>query len=99
MIKSCLVASAITIGLAGYALAQETTPGSPMGNAPVTQEAPKAAMPGNTMGAPMRQHATHHVVHHHVVHHVHHMNQQARHNRSATHAAPGPAPGQAGQQP
>ena len=70
MIKSCLVASAIAIGLAGYALAQETTPGSPMRNAPMTQE------PGGGMVPTMsHRHVVlhHHVYHHHYVYHPPHM--------------------------
>jgi len=72
MIKSCLVASAIAIGLAGYALAQETTPGSPMRNAPMTQE------PGGGMVP-----TTRHLVHHHHVYH-HHYAYHPRHMRTTT---------------
>ena len=40
MIKSILTAAVLTIGLAGYAAAQETTTGAPAGKIPETQEPP-----------------------------------------------------------
>ena len=39
MIKSLLAAAVLTIGLAGYATAQDTSPGAPAGNAPMTPAA------------------------------------------------------------
>src|ERR1700684_2460394 len=36
MIKSLVVAAALTIGLAGYAFAQDTVTGAPAGTAPMT---------------------------------------------------------------
>jgi hypothetical protein len=78
MIKSIVAAAVLTIGLAGYAVAQETTTGAPAGEAPMTQEP-----------APMAPH--HHVVHHHVMHHVHHhVHHMAHHNHMM---APAPEAG------
>ena len=74
MIKSLVTAAALTIGLAGYALAQNTITGAPAGTAPETP-APGTPVPiPGTMGAPTAAptHMHHHVVHHHVNHHVHH---------------------------
>jgi hypothetical protein len=59
MIKSLVAAAALTIGLAGYAFAQETAPGAPAGTAPMTP-------------APM-MHMHHHMHHHHHMHRTHHM--------------------------
>ena len=44
MIKSLLAAAVLTIGLAGYAVAQDTSPGAPAGNAPTTP-APGTPLP------------------------------------------------------
>jgi hypothetical protein len=44
MIKSLAVAAVLTIGLAGYAVAQDTSPGAPAGNAPTTP-APGTPLP------------------------------------------------------
>ena len=74
MIKSLVTAAALTIGLAGYAFAQNTITGAPAGTAPETP-APGTPVPiPGTMGAPTAAptHMHHHVVHHHVNHHVHH---------------------------
>jgi hypothetical protein len=65
MIKALTAAAVLSLGLSGYALAQETTPGSPAGNAPVTAEPP----------TPMMHHHHHH--HHHHYHHMHHMAPEA----------------------
>jgi hypothetical protein len=59
MIKSIVVAAALTIGFAGYAVAQETVTGAPAGTASVNAE------------PPMHHHHHHH--HHHYHHHHHHM--------------------------
>ncbi len=71
MIKSFVAAVALTIGLAGYAFAQETVPGAPAGTAPVTP-APgtPAPIPGMMTPSPTGSHMHHHVHHHY--HHVHH---------------------------
>jgi hypothetical protein len=76
MIKSLVTAAALTIGLAGYAFAQNTITGAPAGTAPETP-APGTPVPiPGTMGAPTaaptESHMHHHVVHHHVHHHMHH---------------------------
>lgn len=84
MFRTLVAASAFAVGLAGYAIAQETTPGSPAGNAPVTQEAPNAAMPANTMGKTIHHRNPHHVAHRHLAHHMRHgagMNQPAGANK------------------
>jgi hypothetical protein len=60
MIKSLVVAAVLSLGLAGYAVAQETTTGAPAGTASVNHEPPG---PGSMM---------HHHHHHHYVHHHHH---------------------------
>ena len=71
MIKSLVAAAALTIGLAGYAFAQETVPGAPAGTAPMTP-APGTPVPVPGMTpAPMGSHMHHHVHHHHH-HHSHH---------------------------
>ncbi len=75
MIKSLLAAAALTAGLAGYALAQETTTGAPAGTIPETQEPPPT----------MRHHVHHHL--HHYVHHVHH----THHMGHPAGMAPGPS--------
>ena len=76
MIKSLAVAAALTIGLAGYAFAQNTITGAPAGTAPETP-APGTPAP---MGSEMHHH------HHH--HHHHHMH----HHKAAPMAAPAEAP-------
>ena len=58
MIKTLVIAAALSLGLAGYAVAQETTTGAPAGTAPMTAE------------PPMHHHHQHH--HHHHHHHWHH---------------------------
>jgi hypothetical protein len=56
MIKSLLVAAVLTIGLAGYATAQDTSPGAPAGNAPTTP-APGTPLPiPGVSPAPMGSH-------------------------------------------
>jgi hypothetical protein len=57
MIKSLVIAASVSLGLAGYAVAQETTTGAPAGTASVNHEPP----------GPM----VHHHHHHHHVHHHH----------------------------
>ena len=72
MIKRLVTAAALTIGLAGYAFAQNTITGAPAGTAP---EAPAPGTPApipGMMPAPTESHMHHHVVHHHVHHHMHH---------------------------
>ena len=54
MIKSFVAAVALTIGLAGYAFAQETVPGAPAGTAPVTP-APGTPAPIPGMMTPPRR--------------------------------------------
>jgi hypothetical protein len=82
MIKTLAAAAIFSLGLAGYAVAQETSPGAPAGNAPVTQEPPG---PGGAMPMMHHHHHHHHYMHHHHHHHHHHM---------APMAAPAPAPAQ-----
>ena len=53
MIKSLVTAAAFTMGLTGYAFAQDTAPGSPAGTKPMTPE------PITQMHHPMN------AVHHH----------------------------------
>jgi hypothetical protein len=80
MIKSLVLAAAVTIGLASYAIAQETSPGAPAGNAPITQEPPAPAAPA---------------MHHHMHHYHHHMHHYARHYHHPMHhnmATSAPAP-------
>jgi hypothetical protein len=72
MIKTLAAAAVLSLGLAGYAVAQETAPGSPAGTASVNAEPP----------TPMHHHHHHHYVHHHH-HHHHHM-----HHDMAPAAAP-----------
>jgi hypothetical protein len=62
MIKSLVTATALTIGLSGYAFAQETVTGAPAGTAPMTPP------PITHMHNPM--HATHHHPSHHPKHHT-----------------------------
>ena len=57
MIKSLVAAAVLSLGLAGYAVAQETAPAAPAGTATATAE-------------PMHHHHHHH--HHHWHHHWHH---------------------------
>jgi len=66
MIKSLVAAAALTVGLAGYALAQETTTGAAPGTAPMTAEPPMH-----------HHHHHHHHYHHHHWHHHHHMHETA----------------------
>jgi hypothetical protein len=61
MIKTLAAAAVLSLGLAGYAVAQETTTGAPAGTAPMTAE------------PPMHHHHHHH---HHVYHHHHHMHHE-----------------------
>jgi hypothetical protein len=61
MTKSLVVAAALTLGLTGYALAQNTVTGAPAGTAPMTPE------PVMRMHHPMRNtkhHRTHKPKHH-----------------------------------
>jgi hypothetical protein len=60
MVKTLVAATVLTIGLSGYALAQDTAPGSPAGTKPMTP-------------APMMHmhHPMHHV-HHRTMHPKHH---------------------------
>jgi hypothetical protein len=81
MIKSLLTAAVLTAGLAGYALAQETAPAAPAGQAPEMQQP-----------APTTRHHVHHVVHHHVHHHVVHHVRHVTHHRMAAPAPAGGAP-------
>ena len=60
MIKSLVTAAAFTMGLTGYAFAQDTAPGSPAGTKPMTPE------PITQMHHPMN------AVHHHPSHHPKH---------------------------
>ena len=62
MIKTLVIAAALSFGLAGYAVAQDTTTGAPAGTAPMTAE------------PPMHHHHHHH--HHHSPSH-HHMHEMA----------------------
>jgi hypothetical protein len=78
MIKTLAAAAVLSFGLAGYAVAQETAPGSPAGTASVNAE------------PPMEGHHHHH--HHHYVHHHHHHHHHMDH--AAPMAAPAPAPAQ-----
>ena len=73
MIKSLVAAAALTIGLAGYAIAQEAAPGAPAGAEPMAAKPP--------MHHHMHHH--HHQMHHHVHHHHHH-----HHNMAAPAPAP-----------
>jgi hypothetical protein len=66
MIKTLAAAAVLSLGLAGYAVAQETTTGAPAGTASVNHEPP----------TPMHHHHHHHYVHHHH-HHHHHMHHMA----------------------
>ena len=63
MIKSLVVAAVVSLGLAGYAVAQETTTGAPAGTASVNHEPP----------GPVGHHHHHYFHHHHWHHHHHHM--------------------------
>jgi hypothetical protein len=63
MIKSLVVAAVVSLGLAGYAVAQETTTGAPAGTASVNHEPP----------GPVEHHHHHYIHHHHWHHHHHHM--------------------------
>lgn len=59
MIKMSIAAVAFTIGLSGYALAQETTTGAPAGTAPMKP-------------APMQTMMKHHLPRHHPTQRMHH---------------------------
>jgi hypothetical protein len=63
MIKTLAAAAVLSLGLAGYAVAQETTTGAPAGTASVNHEPPMTGM--------------HHHHHHHHHHHMHHMHHEA----------------------
>jgi len=63
MIKTLAAAAILSLGLAGYAVAQETAPGSPAGTASVNAEPP----------VEHHHHHHHHWHHHHWHHHHHHM--------------------------
>ena len=63
MIKSLVIAAVVSLGLAGYAVAQETTTGAPAGTASVNHEPP----------GPVGHHHHHYFHHHHWHHHHHHM--------------------------
>jgi len=52
MIKSLVVAAALSIGLAGYALAQNTITGAPAGTAP---ETPAPGTPAPAFAVPVTQ--------------------------------------------
>ena len=74
MIKSLVVAAAaFTIGLAGYAFAQETVPGAPAGTAPMTP-APgtPAPIPGMMTRRSGQGRTCITMSHHHHYHQVHH---------------------------
>jgi hypothetical protein len=58
MIKTLAAAAVLSLGLAGYAAAQETTTGAPAGTASVNHEPPMTGM--------------HHHHRHHHHHHMHH---------------------------
>lgn len=62
MIKTLAAAAALSLGFAGYALAQETAPAAP---------APSAAPMEH------HHHYHHHHWHHHHWHHHHHMHHEA----------------------
>jgi hypothetical protein len=68
MIKSLVTAVALTIGLTGYAFAQDTVTGAPAGTAPVTPApgtpAPIPGMMGASKGSHMHHHPSHHPKHH-----------------------------------
>src|SRR5690348_1786115 len=84
MIKSLVVAAALTIGLAGYAVAQNTVIGAPAGTAPETP-APGTPAPIPGLMAPAGSHSSQ--MRHHAnksrerarasAHHVHHMHKPA----------------------
>jgi hypothetical protein len=61
MIKSLVTAATLTIALTGYALAQDTAPGSPAGTKPMT---PEPMMHMHKVMRPMHHHPTHHPKHH-----------------------------------
>jgi hypothetical protein len=83
MIKSLVVAAVVSFGLAGYAVAQETTTGAPAGTASVNHEPP----------GPMVHHHHHYVHHHHWHwHHHHHHMAPAPEAAPSPEAAPAPAP-------
>ena len=66
MIKTLAAAAVLSLGLAGYAVAQDTTAAPPGAMAPATGET----------AAPMEHHHHHHH-HHHPWHHHHHMHHVA----------------------
>ena len=87
MIKSLVTAAALTIGLAGYAFAQNTITGAPRWYRPgdPPPQAPPPRSQGLTPAPTGYLHVHHHVVHHHVHHHMHH-------HMAAPMAAPAEAP-------
>jgi hypothetical protein len=91
MIKSLAVAAALTIGLAGYAFAQNTITGAPAGTAPETPApgtpAPIPGLMPPAPGTPAQMGSDMHHHHHHY-HHHHHMH----HHEAAPMAAPAEAP-------
>jgi hypothetical protein len=90
MIKSLVVAAALTIGLAGYAVAQNTITGAPAGTAPETP-APGTPLPipGVTPAAPTGSHSSQ------TRHRANRSRERARasahHMRHMRKAAPAPA--------
>jgi hypothetical protein len=58
MIKSLVVAAALSIGLAGYALAQNTVTGAPAGTAPETPAPGTPAPIPGMMPAPTGSHSS-----------------------------------------
>jgi hypothetical protein len=70
MIKSLVIAAALTVSLTGYAFAQDTAPGAPAGTKPVTP--PPITDMANTAGKSMHHpmHATKHHPTHHPKHHT-----------------------------
>jgi hypothetical protein len=84
MIKRLVTAAALTIGLAGYAFAQNTITGAPAGTAPETPAPGTPAPIPGMMPAPTGSRVHHHM-HHHVHHHMHH-------HMAAPMAAPAEAP-------
>jgi hypothetical protein len=63
MMKSLVTAATLTVGLTGYAFAQDTAPGAPAGTKPMTPE-PMTQMMHHHM------HAAHHHPSHHPKHHT-----------------------------
>jgi hypothetical protein len=61
MIKSLVTAAALTIGLTGYAFAQDTAPGAPAGTKPMT---PRANDADASPDGRLHHHPSHHPKHH-----------------------------------